>query len=216
MALASAGTVAMLGCGDPTVSIGSDTGPIAVEPSTVNVNAPPCPAGYEHATICCTGDNGQNAPACMRYIGTPFHPCATGWLTYPNENVCCSIDKPSDCIDAPARLPENAGAIIGATNDCGFPPKCPPGTSPDWACHGFGCWWYVPGSGGKPATRDGFCQETKYPPSSSLSTFPSPDCTYCPSNWLPWFEPGVCCRGDGRGSPEMCFATTRYVPLTKR
>ncbi|WP_394835211.1 hypothetical protein LVJ94_52805 [Pendulispora rubella] len=206
-------TFALLGCSDPTVSIGNDTGPVPVDPSTVSVSASPCPGGYEHATICCTGDNGQNAPACMRYVGTPFHPCAAGWSTYPNEKVCCSLDNPSDCSTATG--PKNTNAIVGA-DACEGPPKCSPGTSPDPWCAGFGCWAYVPGSNGEPATRKGFCDSEKTPPSAQ-DGFPSSICaTDCPSMWFHWSEPGVCCRPDDQGRAEMCFAATRYVPLTKR
>jgi len=207
-AVALAGTLALIACGDPTVSIGSNSGPVPVDPSSVQVSVLGCPDGYEHANICCTGDNGQNASACMRYIGTPFHPCATGWLTYPNDNVCCALHDPSDCAAAtPPQIDTNAAPGDIA---CGIPPKCPPGTSPDPTCKGYGCWSYVAGTGGKPATRDGFCVENKTPLPSSDGPSDDPSCvTHCPSNWFPWSESGVCCRGDQRGAPEMCFASTR-------
>jgi hypothetical protein len=94
----------LVACGGKTISIGgNEPATQSVVPSAVTVATGECNDGYQHANICCTGGDpnatGDNstAPTCQSWPDDPFHPCDSGWTTYPNAAECCSLDNPADC-----------------------------------------------------------------------------------------------------------------------
>jgi hypothetical protein len=109
--------IVLVACGGKTISIGSEDSAETVVPSAVNVATSECSQGYEHANICCTGGGNGNEPTCKSYPNDPFHPCDSGWTTYPNAATCCSLDNPADCTGS------CGNDSVGNSGECELPPS---------------------------------------------------------------------------------------------
>ncbi|WP_394835941.1 hypothetical protein LVJ94_03420 [Pendulispora rubella] len=201
------------GCSDPMVSIGSNAGPLEVDPSVIGLPPAHCPDNYEHANICCTGDNGEHASSCVTHKGRPFRPCPPGWLTYGDATLCCTLANPQDCITCSYGVcamaeSEREGDAPGA---CWLQNKCPPGWSLDRSCKTFGCFTYALGMN-KERMLQTFCA----PANEGQPTSHGPACSIaCPKGWAPERnEPDVCCQVDEAGT-RRCFASTRFIPISE-
>ncbi|MEO8875536.1 MAG: hypothetical protein ABI461_08115 [Polyangiaceae bacterium] len=92
----------LVACGGQIVSIGGESTSQSLTPSTVTVATESCPTGYQHANICCTGGDKSSEATCESWPNDPFHPCDTGYTTYPNAASCCSLENPADCLTCTA------------------------------------------------------------------------------------------------------------------
>jgi hypothetical protein len=111
----SLAAIVLMACGGKTISIGSEDSAQTVLPSAVTVATNECSQGFEHGNICCTGGGSGSEPTCKTYPNEPFHPCDSGWTTYPNAATCCSLDDPSNCTGS------CAGDSVGNAGECQIP-----------------------------------------------------------------------------------------------
>ena len=131
--------IVLAACGGKTISIGGENESQSTVPSAVTVATSVCSQGYQHSTICCSGGDKDNEATCESWPNDPFHPCDSGWTTYPNAAECCSLDNPADCTSCSG---SSNGACAGTNAyllpDGGFPEdagipadncetRCPPG-----------------------------------------------------------------------------------------
>jgi hypothetical protein len=134
--------IVLVACGGKTISIGSESTAQTVVPSAVTVATSACSQGFEHGNICCTGGGNGSDSSCESWPDDPFHPCDSGWTTYPNAATCCSLDNPSDCTGScgSGSVGNQGECQIGPTpitpdagfTDAGIPAencetRCPPG-----------------------------------------------------------------------------------------
>lgn len=108
--------IVLMACGGKTVSIGSETQSDTITPSAVTVATSECSQGFEHSNICCTGGGNGDTPTCVAYPNEPFHPCDSGWTTYPNAATCCSLDDPATC------APSCGNGSTGNSGECEIDP----------------------------------------------------------------------------------------------
>ena len=109
----------LVACAGKTVSVGTNEDQLrTVDPASVNKPVPACAAKTQaHANVCCKGGPGEEG-ACHAFIGKPFHPCDTGFNTYPDPEECCDLSNPASCDRPPPGPPDPGGS-------CGY--TCPPG-----------------------------------------------------------------------------------------
>ncbi len=154
----------LLACGGKTISIGSESAAQTVVPSAVTVATNTCSPGYEHSNICCTGGSKDSDPTCQSWPNDPFHPCDSGWTTYPNAATCCSLDNPADCTASCGNGSE------GNTGECQIPSSTAPYTSEDAGVFYSSCETRCPPgyTGISPYDSAGCC---RYNPDGSSSCF---------------------------------------------
>jgi hypothetical protein len=109
--------IVLMACGGKTISIGGETQSDTIVPSAVKVATSECSQGFEHSNICCTGGSNGSEPTCKSYPDDPFHPCDSGWTTYPNAATCCSLDDPSSCTAS------CGNGSTGNSGECEIPPS---------------------------------------------------------------------------------------------
>ncbi|HXX70481.1 MAG TPA: hypothetical protein VEK07_25085 [Polyangiaceae bacterium] len=180
-----------------------------VDPSQLATAPAPCAEGAAHPNACCDADprgDGQ----CGEYPGAPFHPCATGWLTYPDPRSCCALADPSQCSAPPAQ------GVAVRSGTCLY--GCPPGSYPtepitisSGACcsssgTGVACFgWGVasPTAAGIPAGASDVSFSGSSEPAPLLNSY----CDVpCPSGWQAQaMAPDVCCI-EGAGADGPCFS----------
>lgn len=176
-------------CVGREVSLGNNSSSMAlVDPGQVSGTVTACAAGEAHPNVCCDAQPGQGAK-CGVYPSDPFHPCDTGWKTYPDPRSCCSLEDSSKC-DAPPPNPPSP-----PTGTCAY--ACPPGWYPitDGCCHDNGdgsgeCYgWASAGDGG---AADGGVVEVDAGPAPDAGTIPDdagfPDATPVPVGCAPGYQ----------------------------
>ncbi len=204
-ALLGFGAVAFLAaCSGKIVDIGGQSSESQLLPSAVNVATNECGAGYAHSNICCTGGDATTAPSCVTWLDEPFHPCPTGYTTYPNAVECCSLDNPSDCSQCGSDVPpaSDAGTPDGVYNDPsqgGDTPVADPNvSSPSSNACGGGTTLPQPidggsaGGGGGPSGYPGACDARCPPGYTGVSPY----------------DPAGCCTFDSSGA-STCFGEAR-------
>jgi len=98
----------------------------------VVVATTPCPAGYEHAIVCCVDQD------CSTRDDAPFHAC--GGTAYPDGLRCCSLNDPKSCNTCdPTAQGCGATAYYGPPSLRGGCAHCPPGYSGDGPSAPNGC-----------------------------------------------------------------------------
>jgi hypothetical protein len=144
----------LVACGGKTISIGSESAAQTVVPSAVTVATSACSQGYEHANICCTGGSKGSEPTCQSWPNDPFHPCDSGWTTYPNAATCCSLDNPADCTAS------CGNDSTGNSGECQVPVSTGPNGGDDAGVDYTSCETRCPPgySGISPYAPDGCCQ----------------------------------------------------------
>ncbi|HEX7666067.1 MAG TPA: hypothetical protein VF407_16180 [Polyangiaceae bacterium] len=195
------GAIAFLAaCSGKIVDIGSQSTESQLLPSAVTVATSECSTGYAHSNVCCTGGDSTSTPSCVTWLDDPFHPCPSGYTTYPNANECCSLDNPADCSQCSAGT-DDAGTPDGVVNGpssggdtpvanpsdpngaTGMPAACGGTVLPEPADGG------TSGGGGTVSACDPRC-----PPGY---TGVSP------------YDPQGCCQFDATGSSGTCFGEAR-------
>ncbi|MEO7109909.1 MAG: hypothetical protein ABI183_05685 [Polyangiaceae bacterium] len=112
--------IVLVACGGKTISIGNESAAQTVVPSAVTVATSECSQGFEHGNICCTGGCNGSEASCESWPDDPFHPCESGWTTYPNAATCCSLDNPSDCTGS------CGSGSVGNQGECQIAPRQTP------------------------------------------------------------------------------------------
>jgi hypothetical protein len=179
-----AGAVAIfVACGG---SGSSDDGSRTISSYSVQVAVTPCPAGYEHAVVCCKGQD------CRTHDGAPFTPC--DGTSYPDATRCCSLSDPTSCTtcDPDAqRCPSASPYGAAFTGGC---EHCPPGYTGDGPSKG-GCCESSNGGGGCFGSASGGCAGTGCGPA------PPPCAPTCAAGFtLTGPQVDVCCRSGPNGS----------------
>lgn len=208
-ALLGFGAVAFLAaCSGKIVDIGGQSSESQLLPSAVNVATNECSAGYAHSNICCTGGDATTAPSCVTWLDEPFHPCPTGYTTYPNAVECCSLDNPSDCSQCGSDAPPTTdagtpdGVYNGPSQGGDTPVADPSGPSSDSSSGSRACG----GGSTPPSLPDGGTAGG----GGGSSGYPGACDPRCPPGYtgVSPYDPAGCCTYDSSGAGN-CFGEAR-------
>ena len=180
------------------------TGLGAVDPVArlIGMTVPICEAGFQHPTVCCLGRHYQPT-TCLENGDSPFSACDNGWFAYPDPIWCCSLEQPSNCVEA-RQAPERTFANSVVAKACAS--ICPPGAYPGTSLYTWMTDFCCLGTGDV-----GICHEL-----GENCTYRCCDpacCAACPIGWdaQSRFEPDLCCRNGANGE-RLCFSEATYIP----
>jgi hypothetical protein len=194
--------------GATAASVSADSVPLSVLSGAV----PACPAGSAHPNVCCRSGPDE-ATVCSERAVSPFEPCDSASLTFPDPRTCCPLEGSGACAPlSDGGEPGEAGSHSACSFPCGpdgYPPSklsddggfssCadigPTGGSCVYCCEGLGC-------------PSNVCHCPAIPvnaPPDAASCRCGPQCDACPAGWDSSFGvPDLCCRTLAEG--RECFS----------